>query len=81
MESVVVALVSGGLTMIGTIVSVLIANNKQSAVLVQRIDTLDKRVEKHNTVIERVYKLEEQPDKCEEKFKTLFNDLERMGRG
>lgn len=74
MEAIVVAIITGGLTLIGVVV----ANNRQSAVMAEKIETLSRRVEKHNGVIERVYDLEAEQRSCEEKFKTLFNDLERL---
>ena len=74
MEAIVVAIITGGLTLIGVVV----ANNRQSAVMAEKIETLSRRVEKHNGVIERVYALEAEQRGCEEKFKTLFNDLERL---
>lgn len=76
MEAIIVALITGGVTLLG----VVLANNRQSAVMGEKIETLSKRVEKHNNVVERVYKLEEQPRACEEKFKTLFSDIERLER-
>ncbi len=74
MESIAVAIITGSVTLLG----VVLANNRQSAVMAEKIDTLSKRVEKHNSVVERVYKLEAQPRECEEKFKTLFNGIERL---
>ncbi len=74
MEAIVVAIITGGLTLIGVVV----ANNRQSAVMAEKIETLSRRVERHNGVIERVYDLEAEQRGCEEKFKTLFNDLERL---
>lgn len=74
MEAIVVAIITGGLTLIGVVV----ANNRQSAVMAEKIEMLSRRVEKHNGVIERVYDLEAEQRGCEEKFKTLFNDLERL---
>ena len=74
MEAIAVAIITGGLTLIGVVV----ANNRQSAVMAEKIETLSRCVEKHNGVIERVYDLEAEQRGCEEKFKTLFNDLERL---
>lgn len=54
MESVFVALISGGMTLAGVIVS----NSKSRAVTEQKIDELTRRVEKHNCLVERTYQLE-----------------------
>ena len=53
-ESIIVAILS----LIGTLVGSLLASSKTSGVLEYKIEELQKRVEKHNSVIERVYKLE-----------------------
>lgn len=67
--SIVVALVTGGATLVG----VLVSNNATKAALTQEVADLRKQVEKHNSVIERVYALEGDQRANEERFKTLFN--------
>lgn len=54
MESIIAALVTGVLTLVGVIVS----NSKNRAVMEEKIDALTERVEKHNCLIERTYLLE-----------------------
>lgn len=55
MESIVVALIGGAVTHVG----VLCSNSRNRAVMEIKIDLLSKRVEKHNTLIERTYQLEQ----------------------
>lgn len=55
MESVVAALVTGVLTLIGALVS----NSRSRAVMEVEIDNLTRRDEKHNCLIERTYALEQ----------------------
>ena len=54
MESIVVALIGGGVTLAGVIAS----NSRSRAVLEQKVDELSRRVEKHNCLVERTYRLE-----------------------
>ena len=54
-ETIVVAVLSFTGTAIGSILSVLTANKLTN----YRIEELTKKVEKHNNVIERVYRLEQ----------------------
>lgn len=54
METVIVALISGGVTLAG----VLASNSRSRAVMEQKIDELTWRVEKHNCLVERTYLLE-----------------------
>lgn len=53
-EAVIVALLSLFGTLIGSLFGILTANK----LTIYRIEQLEKKVEKHNNVIERVYKLE-----------------------
>lgn len=54
METVIVALISGGVTLAGALAS----NSRLRAVMKQKIDELTWRVEKHNCLVERTYLLE-----------------------
>ncbi len=54
MESVLVALIGGAVTLAGVIAS----NSRSKAVLEQKVDELSRRVEKHNCLVERTYRLE-----------------------
>lgn len=67
MESVVTAVVTGVLTLVG----VLVSNSRSQAVLEVKIDALAAKVEKHNSMIERQYALEQ-------RVAVLANDVEAM---
>ena len=54
--------------------------DKQTALLEQRLHTLSERVEKHNNVIERTYKLEDAQHLLDERIKVAnhrIDDLEK----
>lgn len=55
MESVIVVLVTGVLTLFGVILS----NSRSRAVIEVKIDNLARQVEKHNCLIKRTYVLEQ----------------------
>lgn len=55
-ESIIVALITGSMTLIG----VIIANNKQQAVTDTKLDELTREVREHNDFARRVPILEEQ---------------------
>ena len=55
---------------------------KTDAMIEYRLDELTKRVDKHNNVIERTYRLEQDTAVQEEKIKVInhrIEDLERVG--
>ena len=67
MTEIIVAVITGGLALIGVIFTNYSSNKKittalstSQAVTNEKIDRLERSVEKHNSVIERVYKLEGQ---------------------
>ena len=54
-ESIVVALIGGAVTLFG----VCLSNSRSRAVMEVKIDELTRRVEKHNSLVERTYRLEQ----------------------
>lgn len=93
-ESIIVALISGGVTLIGIVVShfstvqKIDANSKvadekiqgEINVLKADIRTLSNRVEAHNKVVERTYALERKADVLEEKIKVANNRIGDLER-
>lgn len=73
-EAIIVALITGGITLTGTVLSNVFNHSKT----MYRIDQLEKKVEKHNNLVERMYIAEGQIKVLEEKQKDLDSDLERM---
>ena len=55
MESIVVTLIGGVVTLVGVVLS----NSRGRAVMEVKIDELPRRVEKHNGLVERTYRLEQ----------------------
>lgn len=54
-EAIIVAVLS----LVGTLTGAYFANRKSAALLGYRLEQLEKKVDRHNQVIERTYKLEE----------------------
>ena len=71
-EVVIVAILSLLGTLIGSLAGILTANQLTN----YRIEQLEKKVEKHNSVIERVYKLEKEEAVIQEEINQLksFHD-------
>ncbi len=55
MESIVVALISGVVTLVGIVLS----NSRNRAVMEVKIDELSRHVQKRNCLVERTYRLEQ----------------------
>lgn len=74
---IIVALLSLLGTAIGSLAGILAANK----LVVYRIEQLERKVEKHNSLIERTYKVEESITLLDEKIKVAnhrIDDLEKM---
>lgn len=71
-EAVIVAILSLLGTLVGSLAGILTANKLTN----YRIEQLEKKVEKHNSVIERVYKLETEEAVIQEEINQLksFHD-------
>ena len=100
-DAVIAALITGGLSLVGVVVTVLLSNrgllaklDKQSeladeklrgeiAVVKTEITELRNEVQKHNNVVERVYKLEQDSAVHAEKIAVAnhrIEDLEKTGK-
>ena len=76
-EAVTVAIISLFGTLGGSLIGVLASNR----LTVYRIEQLEKKVEKHNNLVERTYRLEEEQEVEKEKFKVInhrIDDLEAL---
>lgn len=61
-ETLKIAIISGGCSIIVGVLSLVgtyFANRKSAALMEYRLTQLEKKVDKHNNVIERTFKLEE----------------------
>jgi len=83
MEAIIVAVITGAFAFTGTFLSVYFSNRKSTALITYRIDELEKKVQKHNNLIERMYKIEENCRVLDEKMKVANHriaDLEKGGK-
>lgn len=76
-STIIVAIISGLFTLVGTLGGIL-ASSKLTA---YRIEQLEKKVDAHNQVIDRVYRLEQHDAVFDEEIKVAnhrINDLEGL---
>lgn len=86
---VIVALVTGAFTLAGVIVTVIVGNKNtakqikdQSELTLYRIQQLEKKQDAHNTLIERMYAVEDKVNIHDEKIRVAnhrIDDLEHRG--
>jgi hypothetical protein len=68
-EAIIVAVLS----LIGTLAGAYMANRKSSALIAYRLEQLEEKVNKHNSVIERTFELEKRISVDEEKIAHLVS--------
>ena len=73
-DIVIVALITGGFSFLGS----WFLNNKTLAVLQERINQLEKKQDKHNQLIERVYGLEKDVDVAFERIRENAEDIDKL---
>lgn len=87
-EGIIIAIITAGFSFIGVIVTGIYSNKKTTATVkkqtdltLYRIEQLEKKQDKHNTLIERMYGAEEKIDILIEKQKVAncrIEDLEEL---
>lgn len=72
--SILVAVITGGMALLGTILS----NNANHSKTLYRIEQLEKKQDIHNGVIERVYCLEKSVELLDERVKVANHRVEDL---
>ena len=83
MDTIISSIITGVAALATCLITQSFANRKTTALIEFKLDELTKRVDRHNNVIERTYKLEELTALQEEKIKVAnhrIDDLERSTR-
>lgn len=80
MDSIIIAIVSPLISGAAAIIVGAMSSAKTKALIEYKLDELTKKVEKHNNVIERTYKLEELTALQEEKIKVANHRIEDLER-
>lgn len=79
MEIIISSIITGIVALATCLITQGVANRKTTALIEFKLDELTKRVDKHNNIIERTYKLEEQTALQGEKIRVAnhrIDDLE-----
>lgn len=68
----------GILSFFGTLMGAYFSNKKSQALIAYRIEQLERKVDKHNSVIERTFKLEEAEAVQNEQIKVINHRIEDL---
>lgn len=78
METIISSLISAGITLAVCIINNKSQQDKTRTLIEYRLMELEKKVEKHNNLIERTYKLEEQTSRTFDELKRVNHRLEHL---
>lgn len=76
--TVVSSLISAGVAIVVCVITQYAQNKKTIALIEYKIEELTKKVEKHNNLIERTYKLEEEARIHEEQIKVANHRIQDL---
>lgn len=71
MEAIITAIIGGLCVAVPNIIATLTSNKRSTALITYRVDQLEKKVEKHNSVVERTFRLEEDVKNMQEDIKDM----------
>ena len=71
METIITAIIGGICVAVPNIIATVSSNKKSTALITYREDKLEKKVEKHNSVVERTFRLEEDVKNMQEDIKDM----------
>ena len=81
METVLTAALTGLISLFVCLINNKFQQDKTRALMEYKIDQLTQRVDKHNSLIERTYRLEEQVTLQQEKLKVANHRLDDLEHG
>ena len=76
-----VAIIVALLSLVGTLAGSYFAQRKSTAVIAYRLEQLENKVNKHNSVVERTYTLEKKCEVFDEKFRVANHRIEDLEKG
>ena len=84
-EGIIISIITSAFTFAGVVLTVLYGNKKtrdnvkeHTDVTLYRIEQLEKKQDKHNTLIERMYKAEDEINLLSEKVKVVNHRIEDL---
>lgn len=79
-----VAIITSGVSLLGSIMTMIVSivkNRQSNNVTLYRIDELEKKVSKHNNLVERMYKLEQDEALVKQRVGDVEKDVDNLRNG
>ena len=78
---ILVSLITSLATLLGVVLTVYAGGKRTRDILLYRIEQLEHKQEQHNSLIERMYRVEERVELHDEKLKVVNHRIDGMERG
>ena len=78
METIIPSIITGAVAIVTCLITTYFQHNRTINLIAYRLGELEKKVDKHNNVIERTYKLEQDTVLQEEKIKVANNRIKDL---
>ena len=72
------AIIVAAFSLLGTLAGAYFSNKKSAALISYRLEQLEQKVAKHNSLVERMYNLEKREDVIEEKMRVANHRIEDL---
>ena len=72
------AIIVAAFSLLGTLAGAYFSNKKSVALISYRLEQLEQKVAKHNSLVERMYNLEKREDVIEEKMRVANHRIEDL---
>lgn len=83
-DTISVAIITSGVSLLGSIMTMIVSivkNRQSNNVTLYRIDELEKKVSKHNNLVERMYKLEQDEALVKQRVGDVEKDVDNLRNG
>ena len=80
-DAIIVAIITGTLSLTGTLIGTYFSQKKSTALITYRIEQLERKVEAHNNLIDRMYRVEERTEVQDTQIKIANKRLDALEKG
>ena len=78
MNDIVVAVLTGGISLVGTVITVVVSNNSVKKLMEYRIEQVEKRIEQYGNLSERMALMEKSFGVFERDIKTMWGKIDML---
>jgi len=78
LSEIIVAIITGGIALIGTVITVVVANKSVIKLVEYRIEQIEKKIERHSDFSDRILALEKDGNQITRELKKLWEKMDKI---